>query len=121
MASGMVLPWLGVVIGTGLGLLGLIAPRRALAFVGLQVGSPEGRAEVRATYGGLFIGLEVGAAVLWQTAGRTEPLGVIGIAWLGAAMGRVVSLAVDGRRTAKNVAGIGFEAVLGLVHLSVWL
>jgi hypothetical protein len=43
---------------------------------------------------------------------------VVGLAWLGAALGRVVSLLVDGHRTRKNLAGVAFEAVVGLLHLA---
>jgi hypothetical protein len=121
MMEGMldVLCWLGLLVGMTLGLLGLVTPERALRFVGLRVGAPEGQAEVRATYGGFFLSLEVGAAVLWQVAGTPQAVLVVGLAWLGAALGRVASLVVDGKRTPKNIGGVVFEAGLGLLHLTV--
>lgn len=110
------LPWLGIVLGVGLGSMGLFAPGAALGFVGLKEGSPEARGEVRATYGGFFLALEIAAAVFWS---QSEPAGVVvaGVAWLGAAAGRLVSLAVDGGRTGKNLAAVAFEGIIGVLHL----
>lgn len=114
----MVVPGvLGVVVGGGLGLLGLVAPARAQRFVGLSPSAPEGTGETRATYGGFFLGLELAAGWAWWS-GSLTPMTVVAIAWLGAALGRVVSLLVDGHRTQKNLAGVAFEAVVGLLHLA---
>ncbi len=115
---GALLPWLGLVIGAGLGLGALAAPERMLSFVGLAAAAPEGIAEARATYGGLFLALEVGAAALWVSQNSTDGLVVAGLAWIGAAAGRVVSLAVDGRRTARNGQAVAFELFIGLAHVA---
>jgi hypothetical protein len=113
MAAGV----LGVLVGGGLGLMSLVAPARGQRFVGLSPSAPEGTGETRATYGGFFLGLELAAGWAWWS-GSATPMTVVGIAWLGAAFGRVVSLLVDGHRTRKNLAGVGFEAVVGLLHLA---
>lgn len=118
---GALLPWLGLLIGAGLGLAALSAPERMLSFVGLAAASPEGVAEARATYGGLFLALEVGAAALWLARHSTDGLAVAGIAWIGAAAGRVLSLAVDGRRTARNGQAVAFELFIGLAHVAALL
>jgi uncharacterized protein YfiM (DUF2279 family) len=115
------LPWLGLLIGAGLGLAALAAPERMLSFVGLAAAAPEGLAEARATYGGLFLALELGAAVLWLARSSTDGLAVAGIAWTGAAAGRVFSLAVDGRRTARNGQAVAFELFIGLAHIAALL
>ena len=115
------LPWLGLLIGGGLGLAALAAPERMLSFVGLAAAAPEGLAEARATYGGLFLALELGAAVLWLARSSTDGLLVAGIAWTGAAAGRLLSLAVDGRRTPRNGQAVAFELFLGLAHLAALL
>ena len=118
---GVVLSLSGLLIGLGLGAMGLLAPRRALRFVGLKEDAAEGLGEVRATYGGVFIALELVAAAL--LLGRDDSAGMVvaGAAWLGAALGRVVSLVVDGRRTPKNAAAVLFEAGIGLLHLAAAL
>lgn len=118
---GALLPWLGLLIGAGLGLAALAAPNRMLAFVGLAAAAPEGLAEARATYGGLFLGLEVSAAALWLARSSTDGLVVAGIAWIGAAAGRVLSLAVDGRPTARNGQAVAFELFIGLAHVAAML
>lgn len=113
-----IVSWLGLLIGAGLGLCALVAPRRMLAFVGLAEAAPEGLAEARATYGGLFLALELGAAALWHAEGSTDGCLVAGLAWTGAAAGRLVSLAIDGRRTARNGQAVAFELSIGLAHLA---
>ncbi len=111
------LSWLGLLAGLGLGLAALLSPRRMLTFVGLAEAAPEGLAEGRATYGGLFFALELGAAALWQGAGSTHGLLLAGLAWSGAALGRCLSLLVDGRRTSRNVQAVVLELAIGLAHL----
>jgi hypothetical protein len=113
--------WVGVFVGAGLGLAALVAPGRVLSFVGLTVATPEGVAEVRATYGGFFLALELGAAALWLTRNATDGFLVLGVAWIGAAAGRLLSLALDGRRTARNVQAVVFESCVGLAHLAALL
>lgn len=113
----MTIALLGVLIGAVLGGLGLFAPRRALAFVGLTTASSEGLGEVRATYGGLFLVLELSAGYVWLGRHDTAAMLAVGLAWVGAAIGRSLSVVVDGGRTPKNIAGVAFEAVTGALHL----
>ena len=42
---------------------------------------------------------------------------VAGIAWLGAAVGRAISVIVDRSTELKNLGGIVFEAVIGALML----
>jgi hypothetical protein len=48
---------------------------------------------------------------------RTRGRGV----WSGAAAGRVLSLAVDGRPTARNGQAVAFELFIGLAHVAAML
>ncbi len=110
------LPIAGSSVTLALGLLGLLAPERAAALVGVAADSTLGRSEVRATYGGIFVGL--GAACL---ALRTpEAFAVAGAAWLFAALARVASLAVERDASARNLAGVIVESGIGLALLSAW-
>lgn len=107
----------GALATAGLGLLGLVAPARAAAFASLAPVGLVGRSEIRATYGGLFLGL--GAVCLVTRA--PEALLAAGVAWLGAAAGRLVSVAVDASRSPKNLGGVAFEAAIGLALLAPWI
>lgn len=105
---------LGAVAGLGLGVLGLVWPHRALRLVGLALDplAPHGVSEVRATYGGLFMGME--AAVL--LAGEPRLYLVPATAWIGAAMARSVSIVTDQCATRENAGGIVVELGIGLAH-----
>ncbi|PRX51159.1 uncharacterized protein DUF4345 [Prauserella shujinwangii] len=83
----------------GMGLYALIAPAALVRPFHLGAGTPEGRSEVRAVYGGFGVAV---AAVLGATAfgaGSVRP-GVVltvGAALGGMALGRVVSRLAEGR------------------------
>lgn len=109
---------LGAAITFGLGVMGLVRPDTAAAFTNMQPVGRIGRSEVRATYGGFFLAL--GAACLVTR----EPLAftVVGVAWLGAAAGRLASVAVDRSTEPQNFGGIVFEAAIGAALLAPhWL
>ena len=103
------LGYLGAVVSMLAGLAGLLWPRRVSAVIGLQLPSPLGLSEFRATYGGLFAG--AGAAVL-LLASRDAAL-VLAAGWLGAFVARFISLVVDRSTSKKNLAGLGIEAAIG--------
>lgn len=99
---------LGAVITLGMGGLGLFFPTSAATFVGLEAQSKAGQSEFRATYGGLFVMLG-GVAILWQ---KPEIFMYVGLCWLGAAIGRVLSIFVDKLHSTKNWQGVAFEAAI---------
>ena len=109
----------GALAGLGLGIMGLVRPLAALRLVGLTLDPrrPEGISEVRATYGGLFIGLE--AAALFSG----EPLAYLvgAAAWGGAAAGRLISMAVDRTALRQNLGGTLVELVIGGLHAAILL
>jgi len=78
----------------------------------LRPDAPHGISEARATYGGLFLGMEgtllVCAEPRWMVVGAA--------AWLGAAVARAVSMAVDRRVGVANIQGVVVEATIGLLH-----
>ncbi len=94
-------------VGTvGMGLLGLWAPRRAAMLVRLRETAPEGFAEFRATYGGLFVGL----GLLPLLSAAPEAYLVAAASWGGAALGRLVSMRLDGAHWHHNLGGLALEA-----------
>lgn len=113
-----VLALLGSTGTLALGLLGLLRPDAAANFTSMQPIGRIGRSEIRATYGGFFLALGACGLLL------RDPLvwSVIGVAWLGAAAGRAISVPVDESYEPKNLGGIVFEATLGLLLLAPhWL
>ena len=98
---------IGSLITLFLGLLGLFSPHSTSEMVGILIPNDDGRAisEVRATYGGLFIGLSCYALL------RNERLiyRTVGWGWLGAGLARIISMLVlDGVKSWK-------ELIIGLL------
>jgi hypothetical protein len=114
--------------GLGLGLVGLFSPAAAAKIVRLQADPafPDGMAEFRASFGGLFIGVHgmaLAFLALTQTDQGHEMAAIFACSsaaalWLGTALGRAFALAVDRRtRTAYQAFAVGFETALGAMLL----
>lgn len=96
------------------GLFGFLAPRYTASALDLEPGkSTMGLSEMRASVGGLFV--IMGAAALWLN----QPLGyaMIGFAFIGAALGRVISLIFDKPPFVKVMIFGGIEAALAAAFL----
>jgi len=92
-----------------LGLTGWLAPRWTMQFLDMRAGpSNMAYTEVSAVSGCLFVGLGLGAMVL------NEPLAwvVLGLAYSGAAVGRLTSILRDNAATRQSWTFFGCEAVL---------
>lgn len=96
-----------------LGMMGWLAPRWTMQQLDMQAG-PTNMAytEVSAVSGCLFVGLGLGAMIL------NEPLAwvVLGLAYGGAAVGRVTSILRDNAASRQSWTFFGFEA-----GLAAWL
>ena len=106
-----VMTWLaplGAWATVALGLFGLLAPLQAANLVGLTPRDRLGLSELRATYGGLFIGLGL-ACLIWPSA---IAYAVGAMAWLGAALARLLSMAVDRNPSRMNAAGVVVESLI---------
>ncbi len=113
----MLLPNCGAVVTSMLGCLGLLFPSAVGRVLGIEPNRPLGISEFRATYGGFFLCLGIGCL-----AAQSVPVfTVVGAAWCGAALARIVSFAVDGSRTRHNLAGVVVEAGIGLAMLAAQL
>lgn len=100
---------LAALLTIGFGLFGFVAPRYTAAALDLEpTSSTMGLSEMRASVGGLFVAS--GIAALWLN----ESLGyaMIGFAFAGAALGRVVSLVFDKPPLKKLLVFGGIEAAL---------
>ncbi|MEI6028888.1 MAG: DUF4345 family protein [Betaproteobacteria bacterium] len=102
---------LGAILTIALGLLGLLAPLLAGRMVGLKPEGPRGLSELRATYGGLFAGLGLACLVLQAPAAYA----VAACAWLGAALARLASMALDRNPSWLNAGGLALEFVIGVL------
>ncbi|SFD44688.1 DUF4345 family protein [Roseivivax sediminis] len=90
-----------------LGAVGLVAPRYAAGVLDLVPGDTTmGLSELRASAGGLFVAL--GCTALLTGSGAVY-LG-LGIAYAGAAVGRAVSLGLDGPPMPKAAIYFAIEA-----------
>lgn len=111
-------------IGAALGMIGLIAPNIAARIVRLQAdpAMPDGAAEFRASFGGLFFAVHAAclaaiilaiAAPVWISPAAIA-CAMAGLVWWGTAMGRIVAVIADPvTRTGYQYFAIGFELVLG--------
>jgi hypothetical protein len=100
-----------------MGCLGAFLPKKAAQLTCLEPLGATGVSEIRATYGGLFIGL--GAVALFHQS--VDTFLVVGLAWVGAACGRVWSVVIDRNIEAKNLGGVGFELAFGVPLLLPWM
>lgn len=76
----------------GLGAFGFLAPRYTAEVLDLEFGaSSMGKSELRASAGGLFVALGFGALVI----GTPLAYGMMGVAYLGAGAGRLLSILLD--------------------------
>jgi hypothetical protein len=91
------------------GAFGFLAPRYTASALDLEpTGSTMGLSEMRASVGGLFV--VAGLAAIWL--GEPLAYAMIGFAFSGAALGRVLSLIFDAPPARKVLLFGGIEAVL---------
>jgi hypothetical protein len=109
----------GTVASLALGMLGLVNPKAALRLVGLQLvpGLAHSISEVRATYGGIFVGMSL-YALLSQ-----EPHAFLAVAaaWIMAALARTLSALFENAITPANIGGIIVELAIGGLVAWPWL
>lgn len=92
------------------GLLGLIKPSAAFEFTGLNPIGVRGVSEMRAIFGGLFIGLGLAPVFLGTTAYL-----MLGIGYLALAAARAFSILYDKSYAQSNLISLGIEILFGIV------
>jgi len=105
------LSYAAALLSLALGLLGLLAPMRALNLVGLQLvpGLRHSVSEVRATYGGVFFG----ASLYPLLSGAPQAFLTLACCWFAAGIARLISVVVDSAPTRFNFTSIAFELGVG--------
>lgn len=92
------------------GLLALIKPTAVYGFTGLVAEGARGISEIRAIFGGLFIALGAAPFVLGPGA-----YPVLGLAYLGIAAVRLVSIFLDHSTASSNLISLAIEVVFGVI------
>ena len=101
------------IFSLGLGILGLVAPLTALNLIGLQTvpGLAHSISEVRATYGGVFIG----ASLYPLVSGEPHAFLTLAACWLLAGFSRLCSAIFDGAATRFNLTSIAIELAVAIL------
>jgi hypothetical protein len=104
----------GAAVTVLMGCLGLFFPEKASALTGLVASTAAARAEFRGTLGVTFMFL--GAVPLVSQS----PYAFLtaGSCWLGAAIGRIISIFADNGNEAKNWGAVAFEFAVAILMLS---
>lgn len=92
------------------GLLALVKPDAVYGFTGLNAVGPRGVSEIRAIFGGLFIGLGLAPLFLSLPAYR-----MLGIGYLAIAAARAFSIFFDKSFDQSNLISLAIEIVLGVI------
>lgn len=93
------------------GLVSLFKPESVTGFTGLRPEGGRGITEIRAVLGGFFIAL--GAAPLFLNSPVAYVM--LGIAYLGIALVRGISMFVDKSVTQSNVISLVVEIIFGVI------
>lgn len=104
---------LGLLIVIALGMLGIGFPNTVARFVRISALGQTGLSEIRATYGGLFLGM--GIFGLWSSDPQIAT--TIGIGFGCAALARASSALLEKSRGADNFAGIALEGFIAALLL----
>ncbi len=92
------------------GLLALVKPSAVYEFTGLNATGARGVSEIRAVFGGLFIGLGISPFFLGATAYR-----MLGIGYLAIAAALAFSIVFDRSSARSNLISLGIEIILGVI------
>lgn len=104
---------IGAVVFVVLGLVGFFFPNLIAKFVGIIPCEGRGKSEIRATYGGVFLG--VGASALYFQ--ESHVFTAVGIGWALAAVGRILGILVDKEYHKLNFGGVLFEISVAILLL----
>jgi Domain of unknown function (DUF4345) len=104
---------IGAFVFVLLGVVGFFFPDLIARFVGIIAGKDRGKSEIRATYGGVFLG--IGASALYFQ--DTNVFTAVGIGWALAAVARILGILVDKEYHKLNFGGVLFETAVAILLL----
>ena len=108
-----ILQLIAVIATIAIGLFSLFAPTKIEGFAGPKPVGGRGVAEIRAIFGGAFIGL--GLAPLLLDKSVAYPM--LGIVYLAIGLTRVITIFLDKSRESSNLISVDSELVLGVLFL----
>ena len=106
----MVLKIIAAVATIATGLLAFIRPTAVYVFIGLNANGVRGVSEIRAIFGGLFIGLGLAPFFLGAAAYQ-----MLGIGYLAIAAARSISIVFDKSYDQSNIISLVTEIILGIL------
>lgn len=110
MNLGMILKIIAALATVATGLLAFVKPGATYGFIGLNANGVRGVSEIRAIFGGLFIGLGLAPLFLGATAYQ-----MLGIGYLAIAVARTFSMVFDKSYAQSNLISLVIEIVLGAI------
>ena len=110
MNLGMILKIIAALATVATGLLAFVKPTATYGFIGLNANGVRGVSEIRAIFGGLFIGLGLAPLLLGATAYQ-----MLGIGYLAIAVARTFSIVFDKSYAQSNLISLVIEIVLGAI------
>jgi hypothetical protein len=105
---------IGSIVILALGLAGTIAPIQIAKFVSIGPNGLTGISEIRATYGGIFLGLGLTSLL----SNGSSIAFAIGTGFACAAIIRALSALFEQSRAAQNLGGIAFEGFIAALLLA---
>lgn len=110
MNLGMILKIIAALATVATGVLAFVKPAATYGFIGLNATGVRGVSEIRAIFGGLFIGLGLAPLFLGATAYQ-----MLGIGYLAIAVARTFSIVFDKSYAQSNLISLVIEIVLGAI------
>jgi hypothetical protein len=106
----MILKNIAALATAATGLLALVKPSATYSFIGLTATGVRGVSEIRAVFGGLFIGLGLAPLFLGEATYR-----MLGIGYLAIAVARLFSILFDKSYAQSNLISLAIEIVFGVI------
>ncbi len=108
-----ILQFIAVIVTIVIGLFALVAPTRIEGFTGLKTVGGRGVAEIRAIFGGVFIGMGVATFLLDKSIAYP----MFGVIYLAIGLVRVVTIFLDKSRQSSNLISVASELTFGVLFL----
>ena len=108
-----ILQFIAVIATIAIGLFALVAPTKIEGFTGLKTVGGRGVAEIRAIFGGVFIGMGVATFLLDKSIAYP----MFGIIYLAIGLVRVITIFLDKSRESSNLISVASELFFGVLFL----
>jgi hypothetical protein len=108
-----ILQFIAVIATIAIGVFALVAPTKIEGFAGIKAIGGRGVAEIRAIFGGVFIGMGVATFLLDKTIAYP----MFGIIYLAIGLVRVVTIFLDQSRESSNLISVATELIFGVLFL----